>query len=409
MAYYNSQYKRDLELFKTNARLIKWAVLNEDPFVFSNNIDNWDIFKWFNEDNIEFFIYNITLEIIFDEYLYIFLNDNYNILQEECKLVKISYFWNWNITRRHSLNLLKIIPINFRTSWEILEEKIKEVSYNFFGNKKWLFKELKSIQIDFKEILINISKDANINNWYNWEYIIYWINKYLKFLEYKNFRDKVSKERSEELLINCYFWKKDYVAENIWKSSVIRINYISEKPKIDNASTFLISAILWHSKERNNLDIIKLILEQPRININQISNSNSESNSTALLTAINYSKIDIIDLLINENNININQQGKNWLTAIQLAIYTFKDEIIKKIVKAKKFNINKEFINWVPIISWVIKNKWINLLRILLEANNIDFWLKDKSWKTIMDYVLERWDKIFQIIIENRMNEIYSE
>ena len=107
--------------------------------------------------------------------------------------------------------------------------------------------------------------------------------------------------------------------------------------------------------EHDNIEIVKLLLQQKNIDLNLICENNNKEMKTPLYLAVENKKIEIIKLLLENPNIDVNIQSgtkgdngkcENKLlthsTPLHLAIKKHNTEIIKQLLKNSKININEK-------------------------------------------------------------------
>lgn len=118
--------------------------------------------------------------------------------------------------------------------------------------------------------------------------------------------------------------------------------------------------------EKENIEIVKLLLNNDKIDIN-INNREIEAHNsvtatirkiamlkekTALFLAVEKENIEIIKLLLNKENLLINEYNGEWfLTALHLAAQKSNIEIVKLLLSRKDINknIKQGFSNKKPI------------------------------------------------------------
>ena len=144
----------------------------------------------------------------------------------------------------------------------------------------------------------------------------------------------------------------------IEKGNIEIIKLLINNPKVDinqklNYGWFEKNALIY-AIEKGNLDIVKLLLNNPKIDINQkliiIQIQNSQNNQrndekNALIHAIEKGNLDIIKLLLNNPKIDINQKLSGWngeKNALAYAIEKGNHKIIQLLVKHNKIIISFE-------------------------------------------------------------------
>ena len=95
-------------------------------------------------------------------------------------------------------------------------------------------------------------------------------------------------------------------------------------------STIQKKAALHYAIEKENIDIIKLLLENEKIDINIISLSGAIEyvEKTPLIIAVELENIEIIEILLENKNIDIDYHSQFCKTALQIATEKKNDTIV---------------------------------------------------------------------------------
>ena len=145
-------------------------------------------------------------------------------------------------------------------------------------------------------------------------------------------QNKFKKEYQETFVEFCFFKNDIKLIESLLKLKDFDFNL-----KYDNQT------LLIHAIEKGNIEIIKLLINNPKVDINQKLNYGwFEKN--ALIYAIEKGNLDIIKLLLNNPKININQKFNGDKNALIYAIEKGNLDIIKLLLNNPKIDINQKLI-----------------------------------------------------------------
>lgn len=151
--------------------------------------------------------------------------------------------------------------------------------------------------------------------------------------------------------------------------------------------TPLISAIMKHTNEYNNLDIIRLLLDRPDLDVNK---RHAVWEDTALMRAVmkGHDKMEIIRLLLARPDIDVNIVDSYHSTALMNAIYTGNLEIPRLLLTRPELDVNvSDMHGWTALMrSVLIKNDIIN---DLLNHPNIDMNLVNTNGRTALDLAID--------------------
>lgn len=112
----------------------------------------------------------------------------------------------------------------------------------------------------------------------------------------------------------------------------------------NNINLWFYKTLLYSAVEKENIDIIELLLTNSELDLNAFSQLEEEE-ETALFKAIQVGNIDIIKILLANDKIDVNVLNTidygSKVTALYLAISNEKNEIIKLLLKNDRLDINK--------------------------------------------------------------------
>lgn len=203
----------------------------------------------------------------------------------------------------------------------------------------------------------------------------------------------------------------------------------SEKPKIDTTEK---KVSLHIAVENQDVETVKLLLSHPFIDANfkfirrkerfceyysSYGNRRSDSRyydyeKTALHIAIEIQNIEIIKLLISCPEINVNAkyissdsgQEKREQAALHMAIDSKNIEIVKILLSCPNIDVNiknfyhnyyDKYIYERTPLNTAIKMRNIDIIKLILENKNIDI-----NKKSTSKYVIDRWKKNYELVDE---------
>lgn len=159
----------------------------------------------------------------------------------------------------------------------------------------------------------------------------------------------------QNLYLNCAIQAEKWsIVKKLLSLQQININYVIES---------LNKTPLEMLIEKEELDIIKVLLAQPTVDVNF---------NKPLLTAIETGEIEIIDLLLNHPKINL-RVSDIQNPFLNRAIQVKKWDIVKKLLSAQQINVNYviENINKTPL-EVLIEQKDLEFMKILLAQLDVD-------------------------------------
>lgn len=127
--------------------------------------------------------------------------------------------------------------------------------------------------------------------------------------------------------------------------------------------------LLSYACESNEIDIVKMLLETDRIDVNAYS---PKSGNTPLMIAIINKNSEIAELLINDKRTNINARNYNDRTALTFAVESNLENIVSLLIKNDRFNAFESCLNYAFYISkGPISNLLISDKSMLIIKKNI--------------------------------------
>jgi len=145
--------------------------------------------------------------------------------------------------------------------------------------------------------------------------------KYLKNIYEQTHSIEQAKEYIRALIIGNIKYVK----------SMLNSKYkVNEKFNIKGDHSALTLAV-----EISTLEIVKLLLSQPGIDVNITSRS-----YTPLMIAAEFGKTEVVKLLLSHPDVDINCQNENGFTALFLAIYNEHKEIVELLLKHRNIKLN---------------------------------------------------------------------
>lgn len=122
--------------------------------------------------------------------------------------------------------------------------------------------------------------------------------------------------------------------------------------------------LLSYACESNEIDIVKMLLETDRIDVNAYS---PKSGNTPLMIAIINKNSEIAELWINDKRTNINARNYYDRTALSFAVESNLENIVSLLIKNDRFNAFESCLNYAfyiskgPISNLLISDKSINV------------------------------------------------
>lgn len=161
------------------------------------------------------------------------------------------------------------------------------------------------------------------------------------------------------------------------------INYISP---ITNYSPFYLAV------KKRKIDIIKYILNNPYLDINQVCDKHSIS---PLSYAVQQNEIKIVEMLINAGaDINRGSEGRNYNnTALMIASWHGFDDIVDTLLKNLACCNQQDSNGYTALIKACIKGHE-NIIKKLI--NKTDICIKSKEQYTAIDYLKQKHIELYK-------------
>ena len=168
-----------------------------------------------------------------------------------------------------------------------------------------------------------------------------------------------------------------------------------------------------HSNTYSNIEIVKLLLKCPNININ----SCNKKGYTSLLLATIYNNLDVIELLLQHPNININSYNHKGNTSLIFACKHNNIQAIKLLLQHPNININRKSTttNNTCLMTMCSKNKLlendIKIIKLLLNNSNININEVNKVGQTALmklcsKQITEESFEIIKLLLNNQTIDI---
>ena len=116
---------------------------------------------------------------------------------------------------------------------------------------------------------------------------------------------------------------------------------------------------------RNNIEIVKLLINNLNININCVN----KYGLTAFHYACIHNSIEIIKLLLNNSQLNLNIYDKNGYTAFHYACSNGNIEIIKLLINEPRLNINIYNKNGKKTALHLVRKSNLDSIPLFLSSN----------------------------------------
>lgn len=152
------------------------------------------------------------------------------------------------------------------------------------------------------------------------------------------------------------------------------------------------SYLLYEALETGHLDMFKMLLKQPEANINQWHDDNLfEDGMTLLQDAIYHNRnINIVKLLLLHPGINLNQCSKDGKTLFHFAVNSNNLEIVTLLLEHPKINFKQltkdgESFLHTAVSADCKSDKDYQIIKILLQQKDIDVNHRDNFRKTALD------------------------
>ena len=138
------------------------------------------------------------------------------------------------------------------------------------------------------------------------------------------------------------------------------VNEINEEDDFGN------TALIYASK-KNNIKIVKLLLEVETIDVN-IENNIGQ---TALIFVARNNYIEIIKLLLENKTINVNLQNRDGDTALIMASSNNNIEVVELLLNIEDINVNLQDINGYTALIFASELYNIEIIKLLLNKGAI--------------------------------------
>lgn len=167
----------------------------------------------------------------------------------------------------------------------------------------------------------------------------------------------------------------------------ISLSY-DEIRKLDRA-TLIHNSLIYTIVNIKNYCVIEILFNEHRAKGLDI-NAENTIHLFPLSAALSNNDINVLKLLLDDPNININRQDSlSGSTAIMDAAYSNKPEHLEVLLQTSEININIKN-NWgLTALMYATNEGHVNIVRELLKTENIDIGIEDASGKTALDLARE--------------------
>ncbi|VDI64217.1 Hypothetical predicted protein, partial [Mytilus galloprovincialis] len=145
--------------------------------------------------------------------------------------------------------------------------------------------------------------------------------------------------------------------------------------------------VLHEALRREELEMIELLLESPKIDLNQ---KNKDGN-TVLHKAVRRGELQMVELLLELSNIDQNQKNKNGDTILQSAINGKHPEIVKLILDRTVVDPMEKNMYGDNALHTGARRGNLEIVKLLLERTDIDPTEKNQRNNTAYDVVENYW------------------
>ena len=158
----------------------------------------------------------------------------------------------------------------------------------------------------------------------------------------------------------------------------------------------------------NNLNEVKnFLIKENKTDIYYYVNNIFFPKCTALHMACYYENLEILKLLINDKRININKETGDNYTILHIACLKGNVEIIKFLLKNNKLDLNKKNYYGFTSLHYACMYNRINIIKIFFASGRyIDLNIKDAFQRTILNIAeLNNFNDIIQCINNYKNNK----
>ena len=127
--------------------------------------------------------------------------------------------------------------------------------------------------------------------------------------------------------------------DSIYKNDISKVKELLPSVALTINDDYGFGTILYHACSYNKVEIVKLLLEQPNIDIN-IKKEKDYNAHTPLHIACYHQYIEVVKLLLEQPFIDVNSQDNNGHTPLDLICKNNNIEIIKLLLKHPKIQVN---------------------------------------------------------------------
>lgn len=297
-----------------------------------------------------------------------------------------------------------------------LFEWFTDTVFTYKKSKKTLYQKAKNteiIQCFLKNLNMNVNQKYLFTGYFNEEYPLFFYamcsqnNEIINFFvnhptfDYKSIITIY--EVSFSFLTLAFCFEKPAIVKQIFENHLIDIKINEKVTVFDQPIRYLFSSTnnlhghityLILAIDLGDIDIIKLILEYPDIDVNAELEFCYEKNkqikfekTTPIYTAIKNNMVEVVELLLQFPQIDVNRESSNHQKGVEetpliCAINNQNIKIIQKLLENDKIDVNlKESYDGeegeTPLMVAILTNN-IQIIKLLISHPNIDINLKSK-------------------------------
>mgnify|MGYP002385230172 CR=1 FL=1 len=179
--------------------------------------------------------------------------------------------------------------------------------------------------------------------------------------------------------------------EQLWSAcadgKVEDVRKFLQNEEINKANQNDGSTPLYIACEYGHIEIVKLLLNDNRVDINKATNGGH----SPFWIACYRGHIDIVKLLLNDNRVDFNKANTDDQTPFFFACWNGHIEIVKLLLNDERVDINKSTDDSITPFSIACQYGHIEIVIYMLACGReIDINKKDEDGKTGLDYAKER-------------------
>lgn len=200
-----------------------------------------------------------------------------------------------------------------------------------------------------------------------------------------------------------------YSSENIFtyavginKLEVVRWALKNDKIDVNYPGCWSNKYPIMHAIWNKRVELIKLLLSHPRIELNRLVCEGDESKYSILMIAIRNSTLEILQLLISHPKINVNFSNYDRFTPLMMASKEDYPKAVKLLLSHPKINVNIADHNGNTALIFASKYHNSEVVRELLSHPMIDISIMNYQCQDALYFAQ---NTKFQKIIEEKLSE----